>query len=60
MWMYPEFHGHKDEDAGEFLERFELAFISNHVNNEEQVLKLLRICLRSDARDWLTLRSKGS
>ena len=53
MSMYPEFYGYQDEDVGEFLERFELACISNHVGDEGQVLKLLRIFLKGDAKDWL-------
>ena len=53
MMSYPEFFGGPNEDVGEFLERFELACINNHVGDEGQVLKMLRIFLKGDAKDWL-------
>ena len=53
VFMYPEFHGKKHEDVAEFLEKLEIACITNHVVIEEQVLKLLKIFLKGDARTWL-------
>ena len=37
----------------DFLEQLEIACITNHVVIEEQVLKLLKIFLKGDARTWL-------
>ena len=52
---YPEFHGRSDENIEEFLESIEVACISNHVHAPAQMLRLLQICLKGDARTW----SKG-
>ena len=52
---YPEFHGKTDENIEEFLEKMEVACISNHVHAPTQMLRLLQICLKGDARTW----SKG-
>ncbi|MCO5599635.1 hypothetical protein L7F22_053741 [Adiantum nelumboides] len=49
---YPEFHGRKDEDIEDFLEKMEMACISNHVQAPAQMLRLLQICLKGDARPW--------
>ena len=35
-----------------FLEQFEVAIISNHIEDEAQVLRLLKLCLKDDARAW--------
>lgn len=53
MYPYPEFHGRESEDVVDFLEQMELAYITNHVVDEIQVLRLVKICLKSDARVWL-------
>ena len=53
VFTYPEFHGKKHEDVADFLEKLEIACITNHVVIEEQVLKLLKIFFKSDARTWL-------
>ena len=53
VFSYPEFHGKKHEDVVDFLEKLEIACITNHVVIEEQVLKLLKIFLKGDARTWL-------
>ena len=50
---YPEFHGGSDEDVEDFLEKMEIACISNHVQNPAQMLRLLQICLKGDARAWV-------
>lgn len=49
---YPEFHGRGDEDVEDFLEKMEVACISNHVEAAPQMLRLLQICLKGDARAW--------
>ena len=54
-FYYPEFHGKSDENIEEFLESMEVACISNHVHAPAQMLRLLQICLKGDARTW----SKG-
>ncbi|MCO5561273.1 hypothetical protein L7F22_014894 [Adiantum nelumboides] len=51
-FSYPEFHGRKDEDIEDFLEKMEMACISNHVQAPPQMLCLLQICLKGDARAW--------
>ena len=33
VFIYPEFHGRKDEDVEEFLEQMEIACISNQIND---------------------------
>ena len=50
--MYPEFYGGPSEDVEDFLERMEVACISNHIDEPAQVLRLLNICLKGDARIW--------
>ena len=52
---YLEFHGRSDENIEEFLESMEVACISNHVHAPAQMLRLLQICLKGNARTW----SKG-
>ena len=49
---YPEFHGRGDEDVEDFLEKMEVACISNQINDPAQMLRLLQICLKGDARVW--------
>ena len=53
MMPYPEFHGSSDEDVVSFLENLELTCISNHIQDDVQVLRVLKICLKGDARTWL-------
>lgn len=53
IFSYLKFHGDQDEDVKEFLERLEVACISNHVNDKVMILRLLKICLKDDARTWL-------
>ena len=50
MMSYPEFSGVANEDVGDFLEKIEVACISNHVQAPAQMLRLLQICLKGDAR----------
>ena len=49
---YLEFHGRGDEDVEEFLEKMEVACISNQIHDPAQMLRLLQICLKGDARVW--------
>ena len=49
---YPEFHGRSDEDVEDFLEKMEVACISNQIHDPAQMLRLLQICLKGDARVW--------
>ena len=49
---YPEFHGRGDEDVEDFLEKMEVACISNQIHDRAQMLCLLQICLKGDARVW--------
>ena len=50
---YLEFGGGSSEDVQNFLEQMEIACISNHIMDEAQVLRLLQICVKGDARKWL-------
>ncbi len=38
MMSYPQFNGGPDEDVVFFLENLELACISNHIENQAQIL----------------------
>ena len=49
---YPKFHGRSDESVEEFLEKMEVACISNHIQEPVQLLRLLQLCLKGDARIW--------
>ena len=49
---YPEFHGRGDEDIEDFLEKMEVACISNQIHDPAHMLRLLQICLKGDARVW--------
>ena len=51
-FSYPKFHGRRDEDIVDFLEKMEVACISNHVEVPAQMLRLLQIFLKGDARLW--------
>ena len=53
MFSYPEFSGTKGEDIFSFLEQMEVACISNHIVEPAQVLRLMQICIKGDARTWL-------
>ena len=59
MMPYPEFHGSSDEDVVSFLENLELTCISNHIQDVVQVLHVLKICLKGDARTWLKEYESG-
>ncbi len=50
---YPKFHGNTGEDVLGFLEQMEVACISNHIVDPAQVLRLMQICVKGDARKWL-------
>ena len=52
VFPYPEFHGRNDESVEEFLEKMEVACISNHIQEPAQLLRLLQLCLKGDARIW--------
>ena len=52
VFPYPEFHGKNDESVEEFLEKMEVACISNHIQEPAQLLHLLQLCLKGDARIW--------
>ena len=58
-FSYPEFHGRGDENVEEFLEKMEVACISNHVQEPAQMLRLLQICLKGDARIWSKSHEEG-
>ena len=49
-FSYPEFCGRGDEDVEVFLEKMEVACISNQIHDPIQMLCLLQICLKGDAR----------
>ena len=51
-FSYPEFHGVEGEDVVQFLENLEVSCISSHIIDQAQVLCLLQICLKGDARAW--------
>ena len=52
MMAYPQFNGGRDDDVVSFLENLELACISNHIEEQAQMLRVLQICLKGDARAW--------
>ena len=52
VFPYPEFYGRNDESVKEFLEKMEVACISNHIQEPAQLLRLLQLCLKGDARIW--------
>lgn len=52
-FSYPEFYGGSGEDVNKFLERLEVACISNHIVDPAQRTRLLQICIQGDARTWL-------
>lgn len=58
-FSYPEFYGRNDENVADFLEKMELACISNHVEAPAQVLRLLQICLKGEARAWARTYETG-
>ena len=51
-FSYPKFHGRSNEDVEDFLEKMEVACISNQIHDPAQMLRLLQICLKNDARVW--------
>ena len=51
-FSYLEFHGRSNEDVEDFLEKMEVACISNQIHDPAQMLRLLQICLKNDARVW--------
>ena len=59
MMPYLEFHGSSDEDVVSFPENLELTCISNHIQDVVQVLRVLKICLKGDARTWLKEYESG-
>ena len=56
---YPEFYRRKNEDVEDFLEKMEVACISNHVQDLTQMLRLLQICLKGEARTWSKSYEEG-
>lgn len=59
MMSYPKFAGVSNEDVVDFLEKMEVACISNHVQVPAQMLRLLQICLKGDARAWAKTYEAG-
>ena len=59
VFSYPKFYGRGDEKVEEFLEKMEVACISNHVQAPAQMLRLLQICLKGDARAWSRTYEEG-
>ena len=51
-FTYPKFHGKKHEDVESFLEQMEIALITNHVLDPIQILRVIQIYLKGDARAW--------
>ena len=56
---YPKFHGRKNEDVKDFLEKIEVACNNNHVEAPAQMLCLLQTCLKGDARTWSKTHEEG-
>ena len=52
VFPYPKSHGKSDENVEEFLRKMEPACISNHIHEPTQMLHLLQLCLKGDARIW--------
>ena len=59
MMTYPEFFGGQDENVLLFFKNMEVACISNHIKDPTQVLRLMQICLKGDARIWLKIYDNG-
>lgn len=51
-FSYPEFYGRSEDDVEEFCEKMEVACISNHIHEAAQMLRLLQLCLKGEARTW--------
>ena len=58
-FAYPEFHGSSHEDVVEFLEKMEIACISNQIQDPAQRLRLLQLCLKGDAQVWSKTFEEG-
>ena len=58
-FSYPEFHGSSHEDVVEFLEKMEVACISNQIQDPAQRLRLLQLCLKGDAWVWSRTFEEG-
>ena len=59
MMTYPDFSGASNEDVVDFLEKMEVACISNHVQVLAQMLHLLQMYLKGDARAWAKAYEEG-
>ena len=59
MMSYLEFSGALNEDVVDFLEKMEVACISNHVQAPAQMLCLLQIHLKGHARAWSKAYEEG-
>ena len=58
-FAYPKFHGSNHKDVVEFLEKMEIACISNQIHDSAQRLCLLQLCLKGDAQVWLKTFEEG-
>ena len=52
VFPYPKFHSWSDENVEEFLEKKEVACISNHFHEPAHMLHLLQVFLKGDVRIW--------
>ena len=51
--QFLEFHGHKDEDAEEFMEKMEFACLLADKQDHAVMLRILFFSLKGEARIWL-------
>ena len=58
-FSYQEFYGRGDKDVKDFLEKMEVACISNEIHDLVQMLRLLQLCLKGDARTWSRGHEEG-
>lgn len=49
VYPYPTFCGGKDEEVDDYLERIEVAMITNQMFEEDLVMRLLKVVLKGDA-----------
>lgn len=59
MMSYPEFLSAAYENVEEFLEKMEVACISNHIQTLAQILHLLQLCLKEMLELGLSLTKKS-
>ena len=52
MMAFPTFHGRKDEDASEFLDNLEMAYLIAGRDDEPTKLRAFPLVIKGEARTW--------